>query len=49
MHDVSFSLESGQWLALTGPNGSGKSSLLRALCGLSSFDVQPALRYAGQP
>ncbi len=32
--EISFSLESGQSLAVTGPNGSGKSTLLRILAGL---------------
>lgn len=48
LHELSFSLEPGQWLALHGPNGSGKSTLLRALCGLSSFDQEPVLSFAGQ-
>ena len=48
LNALSFSLAPGQWLALLGPNGSGKSSLLRALCGLNSFDHPPALRFAGQ-
>ncbi|WP_020174412.1 heme ABC exporter ATP-binding protein CcmA [Methyloferula stellata] len=33
---LSFSLESGEALAVTGANGAGKSSLLRALAGLLS-------------
>lgn len=37
-HDLSFTLESGQLIALLGANGCGKSTLLRTLAGL-----QPAL------
>lgn len=32
-HDVSFTLEQGDRLALLGDNGSGKSSILKLLCG----------------
>lgn len=31
LHDISFSLEEGQALAIIGPNGAGKTTLLRAL------------------
>lgn len=33
LHDISFSLERGESLAIIGPNGSGKTVLLRALLG----------------
>ncbi len=33
---VSFSVEKGEWIALTGPSGSGKSTLLGILAGLDS-------------
>ena len=33
--DLSFTIESGQWLEVTGNNGAGKSTLLRAVAGLS--------------
>jgi iron complex transport system ATP-binding protein len=33
LRDISFSLESGQILAILGPNGSGKSTLIKALLG----------------
>jgi ATP-binding cassette subfamily C protein len=34
LHDVSFSLASGEGLGIIGPSGSGKSSLARALVGV---------------
>jgi putative ABC transport system ATP-binding protein len=33
---VSFTVETGEWIALTGPSGSGKSTLLGILAGLDS-------------
>lgn len=33
-HDVSFSVRSGEFIAILGPNGAGKSTLLKALLGL---------------
>jgi putative ABC transport system ATP-binding protein len=33
---VSFTIEPGEWIALTGPSGSGKSTLLGILAGLDS-------------
>jgi iron complex transport system ATP-binding protein len=40
VHEVSWSVASGGWLALIGPNGAGKTTLLRATAGL--------IRYGGQ-
>ena len=37
--DVSFALESGEWIALRGPNGSGKTTLLRGVAGLMRLDA----------
>jgi len=35
--NLSFTLKSGEWLAITGTNGCGKSTLLRAIVGLHPF------------
>jgi len=37
VHEVSLTVESGEWIALIGPNGAGKTSVLRALCRLVAF------------
>ena len=34
LSDISFSVESGQFLSIVGPSGCGKSTLLSLLCGL---------------
>ena len=41
LHDITFRLERGSFVALCGPSGSGKSTLLRAL--------KPELSVAGEP
>ncbi len=38
IHDLSFSLNRGEILAIIGESGSGKTSLLRALCGAIPLD-----------
>jgi iron complex transport system ATP-binding protein len=46
--DISFSVDSGDFLVLIGPNGSGKSTLLKTLCG----SIKPAagvVRFGGVP
>jgi ATP-binding cassette subfamily B protein len=35
VHDISFTMQRGEFVVLTGPVGSGKSTLLRALLGLA--------------
>lgn len=34
LHDITFSVGEGEWLALLGPNGAGKSTVLRVITGL---------------
>ena len=48
VEDVSFTVESGDFLALVGPNGSGKSTLLRLLLGLHRPDAG-SVRLFGEP
>jgi len=52
IHDISFSVEAGQCVALVGPNGAGKSTILLHLNGLlpESFNgVKPAVFVHGRP
>lgn len=37
VRDLTFSVTSGEWLAVVGPNGAGKTTLLHALAGLLPF------------
>ena len=36
LHDISFSVEKGEFLSILGPNGVGKSTLFRCVLGLLS-------------
>lgn len=38
LHDVSFTVGSGELVAVVGPNGAGKSTLFKAICGLVNHD-----------
>lgn len=37
LHDLNFTVEANEWVALVGPNGSGKTTLLRTLGGLLPY------------
>jgi zinc/manganese transport system ATP-binding protein len=47
-HDVSFTVQSGEFIAILGPNGAGKSTLLKALLGLLPIS-QGELTVLGEP
>jgi iron complex transport system ATP-binding protein len=38
VHDASFALRAGEFVAMVGPNGAGKTTLMRALAGLTPAD-----------
>jgi cobalamin transport system ATP-binding protein len=38
VRNVSFRVETGEWVVLIGPNGAGKTSALRAICRLLPFE-----------
>ena len=40
VHQVSATIQRGEWVALIGPNGAGKTTILRAVAGLVSFAGQ---------
>lgn len=46
VEDITFGLQSGQWLMICGPNGAGKSSLIKGLMGLLPY--QGHYRLMGQ-
>jgi ATP-binding cassette subfamily B protein len=50
VHDVSFTMQRGEFVVLTGPVGAGKSTLLRAILGLAwQADVVGEVRWNGTP
>jgi ATP-binding cassette subfamily B protein len=49
VHDVSFTMQRGDFVVLTGPVGAGKSTLLRAILGLAwQADVVGEVRWNGR-
>jgi zinc transport system ATP-binding protein len=48
LRDISFRVESGDYLGIVGPNGSGKSTLIRAMLGLIPV-TSGAVRLFGEP
>ena len=49
VHDVSFTVQRGEFVVLTGPVGAGKSTLLRALLGLAwQADLVGQVRWNGE-
>jgi ATP-binding cassette subfamily B protein len=48
LHDVSFTVDRGEFVVITGPVGAGKSTLLRALLGLAwQADIGGSIRWNG--
>ncbi len=48
LRDVSFAVESGEFVGVLGPNGAGKTTLMRAVLGLVPAH-SGAIRVAGEP
>jgi len=48
LSDVSFSIESGEWIGLIGPNGGGKTTLLKLILGFLQPD-EGKIELFGQP
>ncbi|MDH3253230.1 MAG: metal ABC transporter ATP-binding protein [Ignavibacteria bacterium] len=54
LHDISFSIEEGDYFGLVGPNGAGKTTLLRAILGTlkplaGEVFVRPSVRFGYVP
>jgi iron complex transport system ATP-binding protein len=43
VHDVTATVQRGEWVALIGPNGAGKTTLLRAVAGLLPYEGRVSL------
>lgn len=39
LSDISFTVDTGEFLAIVGPSGCGKSTLLTMLCGLTTPEI----------
>ena len=48
LSDISFTVDTGEFLAIVGPSGCGKSTLLTMLCGLTTPD-SGAILLDGKP
>lgn len=48
LRDVSFAVESGEFVGVLGPNGAGKTTLMRAVLGLVPAQ-SGVIRVAGEP
>src|ERR1039458_10454161 len=48
LHDVSFTIQAGEFVGLIGSNGAGKTTLLRGILGLQA-PAAGTVRIAGQP
>jgi len=48
LRDISFQVQTGDYLGIVGPNGSGKSTLIRAMLGLVPV-TSGTVRLLGQP
>lgn len=49
LHDINFTLECGQILAITGEAGSGKSTLLRIINGSETHNLKGEVLFCGKP
>jgi drug efflux transport system ATP-binding protein len=49
VHDLSFSVESGEMFGLIGPDGAGKTTTIRLICGLLAADSGRVHVHGGDP